>query len=125
MISSRSFFVGGESVLYPWRTSIIVIPSLSSVRTISEADQVVGFVTAISDGVLSAYIPFLEVLPSHRGRGIGQELVRRVLSQLQDIYSISLHCDPDLESFYERLGMQALGGMAIRNYVSQSGRHLV
>ena len=28
-----------------------------------ESGQVVGFITAISDGVLSAYIPFLEVLP--------------------------------------------------------------
>ena len=34
-----------------------------------ETGRVVGFVTAISDGVLSAYIPFLEVLPEYRGRG--------------------------------------------------------
>ena len=34
-------------------------------------NQVVGFVTAISDGVLSAYIPFLEVLPEYKSIGIG------------------------------------------------------
>ena len=28
-------------------------------------NKVVGFITAISDGVLSAYIPLLEVLPAH------------------------------------------------------------
>ena len=89
---------------------------------ISETDQVVGFATAISDGVLSAYIPFLEVLPSHRSQGVGQELVRRLLNQLRDIYSVNLHCDPDLEGFYQRLGMQPLGGMAVRNYDAQSGR---
>ena len=47
-----------------------------------EADRMVGFVTAISDGVLSAYIPLLEVLPGYRGRGIGRELMRRVLDAL-------------------------------------------
>ena len=41
--------------------------------------QVVGFVTATSDGVLSAYIPFLEVVPAYRSRGIGslRENLRR------------------------------------------------
>lgn len=39
--------------------------------------QVVGFITAISDGVLSAYIPLLEVLPSFQGQGIGSELCAR------------------------------------------------
>jgi len=36
-----------------------------------DSGAVVGFITAISDRVLSAYIPFLEVLPEYRGRGIG------------------------------------------------------
>ncbi|WP_218212220.1 GNAT family N-acetyltransferase, partial [Pseudomonas sp. 2822-15] len=43
-----------------------------------ENEQVVGFITAISDGVLSAYIPLLEVLTEYQGRGIGKELVRRM-----------------------------------------------
>lgn len=32
------------------------------------AEEIVGFVTAISDGVLAAYIPLLEVRPGWRGR---------------------------------------------------------
>lgn len=32
-----------------------------------EGKKLLGFITAISDGVLSAYIPLLEVLPSHQG----------------------------------------------------------
>ena len=69
-----------------------------------ETGQVVGFVSAIGDGVFAAFVPLLEVLPSHRGRGIGTELVRRVLARLGDRYSIDLACDADLVPFYERLG---------------------
>ena len=49
----------------------------------------VGFVTAISDGVLSAFIPLLEVLPEWQGPGIGTELVRRILAELEDFYMVS------------------------------------
>lgn len=76
---------------------------------------VVGFVTAIGDGVLTAFIPMLEVLPAYRGRGIGSELVRRVLARLGDRYSIDLVCDPDLVPFYERLGGLAWTAMMWRN----------
>lgn len=83
--------------------------------------QVVGFVTAISDGVLSAYIPLLEVLPAYRGRGIGSELVRRLLLKLQHLYMIDLLCDLDLQPFYQRQGMRPATGMMVRNYSRQSG----
>jgi ribosomal protein S18 acetylase RimI-like enzyme len=70
----------------------------------SATGQVVGFVTAIGDGALAAFIPFLEVLPVYRGSGIGEELVRLVLARLRDRYSIDLVCDAELIPFYERLG---------------------
>ena len=84
-------------------------------------DRVVGFVTAISDGVLSAYIPLLEVLPSFQGQGIGSELVRRLLQELNGLYAIDLMCDPELQPFYERLGFQRGQGMVRRCYENQAG----
>ena len=87
----------------------------------TEADRVVGFINAHSDGVLSAYIPLLEVLPAYRGRGIGGELVRRLLERLGDLYMVDLVCDETLRPFYERFGMRALTGMARRNFDRQSG----
>ena len=81
-----------------------------------DGERVVGFVTAISDGVLSAYVPLLEVLPSHQGKGIGSELMRRLLARLENLYMVDLCCDADLEPFYRRLGLQALERcMGIRN----------
>jgi ribosomal protein S18 acetylase RimI-like enzyme len=77
--------------------------------------RVVGFITAISDGVLSAYIPLLEVLPTYRKRGIGSELVRRMLEKLRGLYMVDLVCDPEMQDFYARLGMKAYTAMIIRN----------
>lgn len=58
-----------------------------------KTNQVIAFITAISDGVLSAYISFLEVLPAYKNIGIGKELVNRMLKELDDIYMIDLCCD--------------------------------
>lgn len=86
-----------------------------------DTGQVVGFVTAITDRVLSAYIPLLEVLPAYRGQGIASELVRRVLAQLGHIYMVDVLCDEPLQAFYARFGMMKASGAMIRNFDAQSG----
>ena len=86
-----------------------------------EAEQVVGFITAISDQVLSAYIPLLEVLPSHQGQGIGKTLVQKMHSQLAHLYMVDLCCDTSLVPFYQELGWTQSQGMIRRHYDFQSG----
>jgi GNAT superfamily N-acetyltransferase len=81
---------------------------------------VVGFITAISDGISCAHIPHLEVLPDYQGGGIGTALIQQMLAKLRDLYMIDLVCDPELQSFYERLGMRPVVGMVVRNYDRQS-----
>jgi len=87
----------------------------------SETKRVVGFVNALSDGVLSAYIPLLEVLPEYQTKGIGTELVRRMMAILGDLYMIDLLCDPPRESFYSRAGLRSAFAMARRDFDHQSG----
>ena len=77
--------------------------------------RVVGFVNAISDEVATAFIPWLEVTRPYRGQGIGSELMRRMLARMSTMYSVDLCCDPDLVSFYERLGLARLAGMGLRH----------
>lgn len=86
-----------------------------------EVGQVVGFINAISDHVLTAYIPLLEVLPEYQNQGIGKKLVKLMLEQLKHLYMIDLLCDKHLQGFYEKLGMQKAHGMIIRHYENQSG----
>jgi GNAT superfamily N-acetyltransferase len=86
-----------------------------------EARQVVGFINAISDGVHAAFIPLLEVLAAYRGRGIGRELVRRMLERLEGHYSIDLLCDADVQPYYEQLGAWVRSsGMSIRHFDRQA-----
>jgi ribosomal protein S18 acetylase RimI-like enzyme len=87
-----------------------------------DTGHVVGFVSAISDGVLAAYIPLLEVLPGYQSRGIGTELMRRMLETLSGFYMVDLLCDEELQPYYERLGMRRATGMLVRNYAAQSGK---
>ena len=108
------FFEGWAS--YPSPSALLRILANSTVVVLAfDGDEVVGVVNALSDGELAAYIPLLEVRASHRGRGIGTELVRRVMAHLDGCYMIDAVCDADAAPFYERLGMQRLAGMAHRN----------
>ncbi|WP_020672211.1 GNAT family N-acetyltransferase [Amycolatopsis nigrescens] len=43
--------------------------------------EMVGFARAISDGVSLAYLADLYVLDSHRGHGLGKELVRAMVEE--------------------------------------------
>ena len=101
----RGFFVGWPVQPSPER-HVQMLRGSSHVVLAYEGDRVVGVVTAISDGVLSAYVPRLEVLPEYQGRGIGTELMRRLLAQLERLYMVDLACDEELVPFYERLGLR-------------------
>ncbi|MCA9910466.1 MAG: GNAT family N-acetyltransferase [Anaerolineae bacterium] len=102
-------------------THLRMLRNSSAIVLALDADTVVGFVNAISDDVLAAYIPLLEVLPGYRGQGIGGELMKRILDNLRHLYMIDLMCDSNLQPFYEQFAMQRYSGMIMRNYDRQSG----
>jgi GNAT superfamily N-acetyltransferase len=77
---------------------------------------VVGFATAITDHRFAAYIPLVEVLPVHQGRGIGSSMVEYLLERLSSCYMIDLGCDADVVPFYQRLGGTRVDAVAWRNY---------
>ncbi|MCL2576255.1 MAG: GNAT family N-acetyltransferase [Defluviitaleaceae bacterium] len=79
-----------------------------------DTNCVVGFVNAVSDGVLSAFIPLLEVLSSHHGQGVGKELMQRILQSLDGMYMIDAICDNDKVSFYENAGMTKGGNAMLK-----------
>lgn len=86
-----------------------------------EGNRIVGFVNIVSDGVLSAYIPLLEVVKDYQGQGIGKRLVEEALAATKDLYMIDVACDDDVVPFYEKFGMMKSNSMIFRNYDKQSG----
>ncbi len=118
----QGFFVGWPNPPTP-ETHLRLLQGSSQVVLAIDAQisMVIGFITALSDGILSAYIPFLEVLPAYQQRGIGRELVRLMLAKLEGHYMIDLLCDPELQGFYSQFGMHSASGMMIRNFGKQSG----
>ena len=118
--SLDGFFVGWPN---PPNSDVFRKVLKNSYKVIYAIDdnKLVGFINAISDGVLSAYIPLLEVLPEHQGRGIGKKLVQLMQEELSDLYMIDLLCDKNLLPFYENLGMKPATGVLIRNYDKQNG----
>ena len=116
----RGFFVGWPNPPAPADHYRILTGSSAIGLARLEDGTVVGFITAISDGVSVAYIPHLEILPAYKGQGLGTELVKRMLAKYRDLYGIDLVCDVDVQPFYERLGMKAVVGMVHRNYDRQA-----
>ncbi len=90
--------------------------SYRSVVAIDDAgDRVVGFVNMLSDGVLTAFIPWLEVLPGYQGQGIGGDLTRRILNGTDRFYPVDLVCDAPLVPCYERFGMHGASSALLRH----------
>lgn len=107
------FCVGWAKPLTGSKLRRVLAASYKTVLAYHEG-QLVGFVNAISDGLLTAYIPLLEVRPRYQGQGIGTELVRRMLDELKHLYMVDLCCDEALTAYYGRLGMQPARGMIVR-----------
>ena len=115
------FFDGWPDPPSP-ETMLRILDASDQVVIAVRDEKVIGFVTAITDGVLAAFITLLEVLPEHHGKGIGHSLINQMMSQIGDIYMVDLVCDANLSRFYAELGFATATGMSRRDYAMQSGR---
>lgn len=71
-----------------------------------EGDKLIGYIDSVSNGVTDAYIQDLMVCPDHQGKGIGTDLMNKMIEYLtgKHIYMISVVYDECLKPFYERFG---------------------
>jgi len=107
--------------------------SLKSVRAMLErsdlvfgvvdpsSGRLIGFARVLSDFVFKALVFDVIVAPSHRGRGIGDTLMRRILAhrRLRSVRHVELYCLPELEAFYRRCGFTPdVGGVRLMRRAS-------
>lgn len=116
------FFVGWPNPPTPEKHLRLLAQSDAVEMAVDTTTQhVAGFITALTDDLLSAHITFLEVLPQYQGRGIGSALVQRLIDRFDHLYALSVQCDAALQPFYARFGMKPVPGMGIWRYPRQAG----
>src|SRR4051794_34696879 len=74
-----------------------------------EDQKLVGLGNAISDGFLTVYYPHLLVLPEYQGKGIGTELMRRLMARYQGFHQHMLVADGRALDFYQKCGFERAG----------------
>jgi ribosomal protein S18 acetylase RimI-like enzyme len=80
-----------------------------------EDDRLVGFARAISDGASNAYISTVAVLPEYQRRGIGRELIQRLIADRDGIQFV-LHANERAYPFYLHLdvGFEPFDNVLVR-----------
>jgi glucosamine-phosphate N-acetyltransferase len=86
----------------------------SNIFVAREGHQVVGAATLIIEqkfihqGAKVAHIEDVAVHKDHQGKGIGQELIKKMTDYAKHTgcYKIILDCNPELIPFYEKCGFQ-------------------
>lgn len=123
LITTSDFFVGWPN---PPSEQVfkIILKNSQHIYLAIDKEKLVGFINAISDQILTAYIPLLEVLPEYQGKGIGRALVSKMKEDLKKYYMIDICCDEDVVSFYEKIGFKKGHSMTLRNYKNQSGEYI-
>src|SRR5437660_10639877 len=102
-ISRHSYWASGRS------REVMAKAIAGSARVVSlyrDGEQV-GFARAISDGATLAYLADVYVLPAHRGRGLGLELVREVVDGGPRMNVRWLLHTADAQQLYVKLGFTA------------------
>ncbi len=85
-----------------------------------EEDELVGYIDCVSNGVTDAYIQDLMVKPVYQGKGVGSELMYKMIEYLKanKIYMISVVFDESLKPFYERFGFYTMLSGQMETYES-------
>lgn len=73
-----------------------------------DAGRLVGAGRALADGIDCSYLCDVAVLPSHQGKGLGKEIVARLVALSAGHRKIILYAVPGKEPFYRKLGFKRM-----------------
>jgi len=68
--------------------------------------KLVGLISAMDDGIMTAYIHYLLVRPEYQGKGIGEQLIERTKEKYKDYLRIVLVAYDKECGFYEHCGFK-------------------
>lgn len=110
----RDLFLSVEwsSGYYPDKLAA-AMKNFGTVYSAWEGDKLIGLISTIDDGVMTAYIHYVLVMPEYQGRGIGRELVHLATEHYKDYLRLLLVAYDNEIDFYERCGFTKGEGKAV------------
>ncbi len=115
--SLDGFCEGWKQPLTALQLRTIIKNSTYTILAVDKAQKkIVGIITALSDKLHWAFIPYLEVIAEYQKQGIGKRLMELMLEKTKDMACTDLTCDREMQAFYRQFGMTESYGMMIRRY---------
>lgn len=85
---------------------VIAMQNFETVYTAWDGEKLVGLISAMDDGIMTAYIHYLLVHPDYQGSGIGKALVEQMKTKYADYLRIVLIAYNKEYGFYESCGFR-------------------
>lgn len=85
---------------------VTAMRNFETVYTAWDGDRLIGLISAMDDGVMTAYIHYLLVNPAYHKKGIGRKLVEMMKEKYKDYLRIVLVAYQEETGFYEHCGFE-------------------
>lgn len=86
---------------------VLAMKNYGSVFTAWDSDRLIGLISSMDDGVMTAYIHYLLVNPIYQGKGIGRKLISKTTQYYKDYLRIVLVAYNKELDFYKHCGFEA------------------
>ncbi|MEG0615461.1 MAG: GNAT family N-acetyltransferase [Oscillospiraceae bacterium] len=90
---------------YPEKLAI-AMKNYGSVFTAWSGDKLVGLISSMDDGIMTAYVHYLLINPHYQGKGIGKQLVKMTTDHYKDYLRIVLVAYDKELGFYKHCGFK-------------------
>ncbi|MFA7382612.1 MAG: GNAT family N-acetyltransferase [Desulfurivibrionaceae bacterium] len=134
-LSHSTVGIDGDELAALYRAAGLGNKSAESIKTaflnsqyhcfVWDREKLIGAGLVLADGADCAYLCDVAVLPDHQGRGIGREIVGRLVAWARGHRKILLYAMPGKEDFYRSFGFQrmctAMGIFADRGQAEAHG----
>jgi ribosomal protein S18 acetylase RimI-like enzyme len=97
--------VNWSSGSYPDRL-VIAMKNSDAVFTAWDNQKLVGLINVLDDGIMTAYIHYLLIMPEYQHCGIGKSLIKMVIDKYKSFLRILLIAYGSEIGFYKRCGFE-------------------
>ena len=85
---------------------VVAMRNSSSVFTAWDGDKLVGLANVLDDGIMTAYVHYLLIMPEYQRIGIGKKLVEMISESYKDYLRIVLIAYDEGIEFYKHCGFE-------------------